>query len=101
MFFIVVLFNVMNNVAIDKQELVYNESEIVDDQQALQLETLKDQSTQENTKLFRLLGFQTIFSCIWQFLGFSTTGKRYYRTSAITFTVLSFVFGIVEILRLF
>ena len=101
MFFIVVLFNAMNDLKVDKQELAYSESTTVDNEQDYQLEQLKDQTSRENIKLFRLLGFQTIFSCIWQFLGFSTTGKRYYRTSAISFTLLSIVFGITELLRIF
>ena len=101
MFFIVVLFNVMNNLEVDKQEIAYSKTQTVDDQQEFQLQYLRDQTSRENIKLFRLLGFQTIFSGIWQFLGFSTTGKRYYRTSAISFTLLSIVFGITELLRIF
>lgn len=101
MFFIVVLFNVMNNVAVDRRESIYNESVTIDDQQTFQLEQFKTETSEENLVLFRLLGFQTLFSCIWQFLGFSTTGKKYYRTSAITFTLLSVVFGFIELLRLF
>ena len=101
MFFIVVLFNVMNNLEVDKQEIAYSKTQTVDDQQEFQLQYLRDQTSRENIKLFRLLGFQTIFSCVWQLLGFSTTGKRYYRTSAISFTLLSIVFGITELLRIF
>jgi hypothetical protein len=100
MFCIVVLIHVMNDVAVDRQELVYSDNTVTDDQQTVQLEEFKDKTSGENVILFRLLGFQTVFSCIWQFLGYSSTGKKYYRTSAITFTLLSIVFGITELLRL-
>jgi hypothetical protein len=95
LFFIVVMLNVINRTDVDRQEIIYGESTANPEKMAqndLQLEQLKKEKNSENTVLFHLLGFQTIFSCIWQFLGYRSTGKKYYRTSSITFTFLVFVY---------
>jgi ABC-type transport system involved in multi-copper enzyme maturation permease subunit len=100
LFFIVVLLNVMNSKTVNIQEVTYSQMTTISDTQELQLKQIREQKAAENLVLFRLLGIQTIFSCGWQFIGFSKTGKKYYRTAALTFMLLSVIYGLTEVLRI-
>jgi hypothetical protein len=100
LFFIVVLLNVMNSKTVDIQEEAYSELTTVSDTQEYALKQVHQQKDAENTVLFRLLGVQTIFSCVWQFIGFSKTGKKYYRKAALTFALLTVIYGLTELFRI-
>lgn len=101
LFFGFVLVQVTNNREVEYQGLVYQnkvktEEEVLNDTKPYELEQVRKKTHAQNAKLFRVLGFQTLLSCFWLLLGYRSTGHKHYRTSSITFTILAFLYLVLE-----
>jgi hypothetical protein len=65
---------------------------------AYELEENQKESHSTNNTFIILLGIQSITALLFQFAGWKTTGRKYYRKSSYTFLFLSACFFIVLIL---
>ena len=90
-----------NSNRVDYEQMNYELSQQNKDQKAEQewnLNEAKATASQQNNKLFVLLGCQTMFCLFFHAIGFAGTNKNYYKTSTITFFLLSVAFLLTEIL---
>jgi hypothetical protein len=57
-----------------------------------EVEKLSAVKTSKNRKLLHILGFHSIMSLIWVWLGYRTTGREFYKKAMVTFTVISIIY---------
>ncbi|MGZ8538165.1 MAG: hypothetical protein ACXWV9_07870 [Flavisolibacter sp.] len=100
MFLTVIILTMLNNNTVDVREIEYSGPITMTEKEFEELDGFKQQSKQENKRLVRLLGIQTMISFIWLLLGLRTNTKKYYRSTLLSFAVFSFIYGIIELIWL-
>ncbi|MGZ5191767.1 MAG: hypothetical protein ACXWCZ_12210, partial [Flavisolibacter sp.] len=90
----------LNNNTVDVREIEYSGPITMTEKEFEELDSFKQQAKEENKRLVRLLGIQTMISFIWLLLGLRTNTKKYYRSTLLSFAVFSFIYGIIELIWL-
>ena len=100
MFLTVIILTMLNNNNVDVREIEYSGPVTMTEEEFEELDSFKQQAKQENKKLVRLLGIQTLISFVWLLLGLRTTTKKYHRSALLSFAVFTFIYAIIEVIWL-
>ena len=100
MFLTVIILTMLNNNTVDIREIEYSGPVTMTEEEFTELDDFKKQTREENKRLVRLLGIQTLISFVLLLLGLRTTTKKYYRSALVSFGVFSFIYGILELIWL-
>ena len=102
---ILVFQNTLNREHVIQKEIIYDQQTNLEEKSnlvaTLELEAAKKQRKDENRKLLRLLGLQSIISFFSQFVGYRQTGKTQFRSGLKTFFLLFIIYLVIEIVWLF
>lgn len=100
-----ILFNSINDISIEKKEIIYYDQRPTGDNknETITEEAINDARKQANNEkiiLLRLCGFQTFFTFLCLVIGYKKTGRKQYRSGVIIFFILTMVYVVSEILLL-
>ena len=94
-----------NREQVVQKQMVYDQQTDPNDasnrEATLDLEEARRRQKADNIVLVRLLGLQSLFTCLAQGLGYRRTMKKQFRSGAQSFLFLFFLYLIFEIVRLF
>jgi hypothetical protein len=76
MFLTVIVLTIVNNNTVDVREIEYTGPSTMTEKEFEELDGFKKQAKEENKKLVRLLGVQTVISFAWLLLGVRSSRKK-------------------------